>query len=104
MCSATVGDSAVNVFTCAASAIFSCGVRGVPGVPNTLNRVPELPNAHDGNSIVCSPSRGAISEKSVMGLQAFLDEGAGLVVEREVHHVLWMDANWVSSWKMSGSV
>jgi hypothetical protein len=27
----------------AASAIFSCTVRGVPAEPNTLNRVPELP-------------------------------------------------------------
>jgi len=45
MCRATVGASAVCLLTCAASAIFSKGSRGVPGVPNTLKRVPELPNA-----------------------------------------------------------
>ena len=27
------------------------GVRGTPGWPNTLNLVPELPNAQDGSSI-----------------------------------------------------
>ena len=51
MCSATVGASPVNRCTTAASAIFSRTVRGVPGVPNTLNRVPEFPNAHEGSSI-----------------------------------------------------
>src|SRR6185503_4152402 len=30
---------------------FSCGVRGTPRCANTLNRVPELPNAHDGSSM-----------------------------------------------------
>ena len=43
MCSATLGASPVNRCTVAASAIFSSTVRGVPGVPKTLNRVPELP-------------------------------------------------------------
>ena len=43
MCSDTRGASPVTAFTCAASAIFSNGSRGVPGVVNTLNRVPELP-------------------------------------------------------------
>ncbi len=40
--------------TCAASAIFSNGSRGTPGWENTLNRVPELPNAQLGTSIVNS--------------------------------------------------
>ncbi len=43
MCSATDGASPVNRCTAAASAIFSCTERGVPGEPNTLKRVPELP-------------------------------------------------------------
>ena len=43
MCSATLGARPVNRCTAAASAIFSSTVRGVPGEPNTLNRVPELP-------------------------------------------------------------
>ncbi len=43
MCRATVGASPVYSWTVAASAIFSCTVRGVPGEPNTLKRVPELP-------------------------------------------------------------
>ena len=30
---------------------FSWIVRGVPGVPKTLNRVPEFPNAHEGSSM-----------------------------------------------------
>ena len=37
--------NAVCLLTWAASAIFSCGVRRVPGVPNIVNRVPELPKA-----------------------------------------------------------
>ena len=60
MCSATEGASPVNRCTVAASATFSSTVRGVPGVPNTLNRVPELPNAHDGTSIAWPSSCGAI--------------------------------------------
>src|ERR1035438_7704890 len=51
MCTATLGATPVNACTWAASAIFSCGVRGTPGCANTLNRVPVLPNAHDGSSI-----------------------------------------------------
>src|SRR5260370_24604398 len=54
MCIATLGATPVNLCTCAASAIFSCGVRGTPGWANTLNRVPVLPNAHDGVSIRCA--------------------------------------------------
>ncbi len=56
MCSATVGASPVYRCTCAASAIFSYGSRGVPGVENTLKRVPELPNAQLGSSICCRAS------------------------------------------------
>jgi len=44
-------QAAVNSWTLAASSIFSKGSRGVPGVVNTLNRVPEFPKAHDGSSI-----------------------------------------------------
>ena len=43
MCRATDGASPVKRCTVAASATFSSTVRGVPGVPKTLNRVPELP-------------------------------------------------------------
>src|SRR3984885_1206386 len=53
MCTATVGATPVNVWTCAASSIFSCGVRGTPGWANTLNRVPVFPKAQDGSSIRC---------------------------------------------------
>src|SRR6186997_1598657 len=51
MCSATVGATPVYRWTCAASATFSNGSRGTPCWANTLNRVPELPNAHEGSSI-----------------------------------------------------
>ena len=43
MCSATDGARPVKRCTVAASAIFSCTVRGVPGEPKTRKRVPELP-------------------------------------------------------------
>src|SRR6478735_7765028 len=56
MCSATAGASAVYFCTCAASAIFSYGSRGVPGVVKTLNRVPELPKAQLGSSMACLTS------------------------------------------------
>src|SRR5450830_1152639 len=65
---ATVGDRPVYLFTWAASAIFSCGVRGVPGVPNTLKRVPELPNAHEGSSMACWARADVIPERSVMSM------------------------------------
>jgi hypothetical protein len=42
--------------TCAASESFSNGSRGTPGCENTLNRVPELPNAQLGTSIENSSS------------------------------------------------
>ncbi len=51
MCSATDGASPVWRWTWAASATFSNGSRGTPGWANTLKRVPEFPNAHDGSSI-----------------------------------------------------
>src|SRR5262245_20322370 len=51
MCSATLGATPVYLWTTAASASFSSGDRGTPGWLNTLNRVPEFPNAQDGNSI-----------------------------------------------------
>src|SRR5215472_18322075 len=54
MCTATLGAIPVNLWTCAASSIFSCTVRGTPGWANTLNRVPVFPNAHDGVSIRCA--------------------------------------------------
>ncbi len=51
MCSATDGAAPVYACTCAASASFSCTVRGVPADGHTRNLVPEFPNAHDGSSI-----------------------------------------------------
>jgi hypothetical protein len=36
-------------------------VAGNAGLRNTLKRVPELPNAHEGSSIFCSASRGAMA-------------------------------------------
>src|SRR5690348_13918742 len=61
MCRDTFGANPVTAFTCAASAIFSHGSRGVPAVLNTLNRVPEFPYAQDGTSIPKSSrsARGA---------------------------------------------
>src|SRR5215472_13062358 len=53
MCTAMLGAAPVNACTWAASSAFSHGVRGTPGWPNTLNRVPVLPNAHEGSSISC---------------------------------------------------
>src|SRR6478609_3506543 len=57
---ATFGARPVKRLTVAASAIFSSTERGVPGVPNTLNRVPELPKAHEGSSMAWPSSWGAI--------------------------------------------
>src|SRR3954451_4857069 len=54
MCSDTRGATPVYRCTCAASEIFSNGSRGTPGWENTLNRVPELPNAQLGTSMVNS--------------------------------------------------
>ena len=54
------------LFTWAASEIFSNGSRGVPGDPKTLNRVPELPNAHDGSSIACAARASRASPLSAI--------------------------------------
>src|SRR5947207_5155565 len=78
MCSATERATPVNVFTCAASAIFSCGVRGTPACGNTLNRVPELPNAQDGSSMRCS--RRAVMTRSRSTIMPLLHD---LVLEVE---------------------
>src|SRR6185437_10305530 len=51
MCTAMTGATPVYWCTWAASSAFSNGSRGTPGWPNTLNRVPLLPNAQDGSSI-----------------------------------------------------
>src|SRR5215217_3221092 len=51
MCRATVGAIPVKRCTWAASETFSKALRGTPGWPNTLKRVPELPNAQDGSSM-----------------------------------------------------
>ncbi len=61
MCNDTRGTTPVYRFTCAASATFSNGSRGTPCWANTLNRVPELPKAHDGTSICCAFSAALTS-------------------------------------------
>src|SRR5215467_12837184 len=66
MCTATLGAIPVNRCTCAASSIFSCGVRGTPGWANTLNRVPVFPNAQDGSSIRCARKAVAAAARSGM--------------------------------------
>src|SRR4051812_27972626 len=67
MCSETRGATPVNVCTWAASSSFSKGFRATPGCPNTLKRVPELPNAQDGSSMVCSARfRRARARRSVL--------------------------------------
>src|SRR4051812_21582678 len=48
MCKATVGATPVKRCTSAASATFSYGSRGTPCWANTLNLVPEFPNARTG--------------------------------------------------------
>src|ERR1700760_1637757 len=53
MCTAITGATPVYLCTWAASSAFSNGFLGTPGWPNTLNRVPLLPNAQDGSSIWC---------------------------------------------------
>src|SRR5688572_27537219 len=67
MCSATLGATPVNRCTAAASSIFSCAVRGTPSCGKTLNRVPELPNAHDGVSM-CWRRRAASTRLRVSGV------------------------------------
>ncbi len=64
----TFGASPVSALTCAASAIFSYGSRGVPGVVNTLNRVPEFPYAQLGTSMVKSSSSDRAPAVAVVGV------------------------------------
>src|SRR4029078_9839175 len=66
MCSATLGAAPVNWCTWAASAFFSYGSRGTPFWANTLNLVPEFPNAHEGNSMLRSRKPSAIRCSGVM--------------------------------------
>src|SRR6266511_5787537 len=66
MCSATLGATPVCAWTRAASSSFSYGVLGTPGCANTLKRVPELPNAHDGSSICCRLSASLAAARSVI--------------------------------------
>src|SRR4051812_9319402 len=56
MCNDTDLATPVYFSTWAASSIFSYGSRATPAWANTLNRVPELPKAHDGISIHCRRS------------------------------------------------
>ena len=60
-----------DLLTFAASAIFSSGVRGVPGVPKTLKRVPELPNAQEGSSMAWVASAAETSLKDVIVPHSF---------------------------------
>src|SRR5689334_17214858 len=79
MCRATVGATPVNRCTVAASAIFSYGSRGTPSWGKTLNRVPELPKAHDAVSMRCVRStadtrvRVCGVRSDIVGLLAFAD-------------------------------
>src|SRR4249919_1315863 len=64
MCTAILGATPVKRCTCAASSAFSHGVRGTPGWPNTLNRVPEFPKAQEGSSISCPFSAALTAVRS----------------------------------------
>src|SRR3984885_5655555 len=64
MCTAMLGATPVKRCTWAASSAFSHGVRGTPGCPNTLNRVPVFPNAQEGSSISCSRSAALTAPSS----------------------------------------
>src|ERR1700750_697878 len=64
MCTAMLGATPVKRCTCAASSAFSHGVRGTPGWPNTLNRVPEFPKAQEGSSISCPFSAALTAVRS----------------------------------------
>src|SRR3954454_19010571 len=77
MCNATDGARPVSSCTFAASAIFSSTVRGVPGVANTLNRVPELPNAQEGSSILKESSGSMTSVNDGMRSCSSVDCGSG---------------------------
>src|SRR5690349_10279076 len=86
MCNATDGATPVYLCTCAASAIFSNGSRGTPGCANTLNRVPELPNAHEGSSMCWLRSTSATAARSTIALPAFLTYGS-VSTRGDVHQV-----------------
>src|SRR3954468_23223247 len=77
MCSATDGATPVKRCTCAASATFSNGFRGTPGWLNTLNRVPELPKAQDGNSMRCRASTDLTESGSTMEYLLSSDTSSG---------------------------
>src|SRR3954454_1917284 len=68
MCNDTRGATPVYRCTCAASEIFSNGSLGTPGCENTLKRVPELPNAQLGSSIVNSFRPARIRSAAEAGL------------------------------------
>src|SRR5580698_3803658 len=80
MWTATLGATPVKACTCAASSTFSCGVRGTPGWPNTLNLVPVLPNAHEGNSIRCS--RSAVFTAVRSGISSVISRGTSRAQSR----------------------
>src|SRR6185295_15956674 len=95
MCRATVGATPVNRWTVAASAIFSYGSRGTPSCGKTLNRVPELPKAHDAVSIRCVRStadaraRVCGDSSDIVGLlwsEVELVDVAGVERERVAEH------------------
>src|SRR5919197_3143082 len=71
MCRATLGATPVKRCTVAASSTFSKGLRGTPGWPNTLKRVPLLPNAHDGSSI-CWVRRSSLTSSRLRPMTASL--------------------------------
>ncbi len=87
MCSETRGATPVYRCTWAASSSFSYGSRATPGWPKTLNRVPELPNAHDGSSIVCG------AERVERAAAEFVGHGDSPIVVRwrwsETFHSVW---------------
>ena len=61
-----LGATPVYLWTTAASAIFSSGDRGTPGWLNTLNRVPEFPNAQEGVSMRWAASARLTAARSGM--------------------------------------
>jgi len=66
MWSATDGATPVYRWTSAASAIFSKGVRGTPRWAKTLKRVPELPKAQEGSSMLWARNVADVSLCTVM--------------------------------------
>src|SRR6266496_3961505 len=88
MCSATLGATPVCAWTCAASSSFSYALRGTPGWAKTLKRVPEFPNAHDGNSIRCCRNASLTMAGSVIVPTCFLSYHPAWQVE---DRVTWLD-------------